>query len=133
MRSREFRRVLSGVLRFLRDVILIELLLLLLAGIVWAVSGGRSFAEYSRAVTCGGGLAIFLGAIGLRGGMSIGRDTPYQMSESASDASVWERGQQRLQHTYQGTGFLLLMTLVGLLAVTVGLLLGLATGTPLSQ
>ena len=131
MNSQGLRRILSRLLRFVRDVLLVELLLLLIALVIWAVSGGRSLAEYARAVTCSGGLAIFLGAIGLRGGMNATRDAMYQMSESATDASVSERGQDRLGQAYQGTGFLLLMTVVGLLAVTLGVVLSMATGTQL--
>jgi hypothetical protein len=131
MNRRELRRVFSGILRFVRDVLLVELVLLLIAAVIWVATGGSSLAEYARTVTCSGGVAIFLGAIGLRGGMSAARDAMFQMSESTTEATVSERGRRRLEQTYRGGGFLLLMTVVGLVAVILGLVLSPLAGNPL--
>jgi hypothetical protein len=104
-------------------VILLECLVLTLAGLIGWRRGWQTPDEYGLALQIAGLLAIGIGTFGVKGNLDATRSFGYQYSLSATEQSSWERTQLTLLDLAQSYAFMLVMFAVGGLSILIGWML----------
>jgi hypothetical protein len=86
--------------------------------------GKRTAYQYGEWLTVVGMIVIVVGTMGLVGGGGISRGTlEYQYGESAGQEGVGERTRQLVKDIAQSYAFTVRTTVVGIIAIGVGILL----------
>ena len=127
---RRQRARFSGILRFLRNVVLLDLVVMVLTAAAWAVWGEKTLLGYADSLMISAGLAIVIGIIGmlgggessLRAGGDISRNVTYQQATSVTDTGIPQL-RDRFNDIAQSYGLLVTMVTVGLTTATVAILL----------
>jgi hypothetical protein len=115
--------ILTGILRFLRTVVLIDLVIFAVVGVVCWLGGWRMAYQYGNGLSLAGAAAIVIGLSSLVGGWGITRGFDYQYAQSVSEQDIHGRTQQALRDIAQSYRFLILMTAVGVVSIAVGTLI----------
>jgi len=119
----EKQGILTGILRFLRTVVLIDLGIFAAAGLVCWLGGWRTAYQYGGVLFWTGVAAIVIGLSGLMGGWGITRSFDYQYAQSVSEQNIHERTRQAIKDISRGYRFQLLMTTVGVVSIAAGALI----------
>jgi hypothetical protein len=119
----EKQGVLTGILRFLRTVVLIDLGILAAVGLVCLLGGWHTAYQYGGGLSLAGAVAIVIGLSSVVGGWGITRGGDYQYAQSVSEQDIQGRAQQAIEDIAQSYRFQILMTAVGVVSIAVGALI----------
>ncbi|MGA9350694.1 MAG: hypothetical protein WBW48_18075 [Anaerolineae bacterium] len=115
--------VSTGILRFLRSVVLIDLGIFAAVGLVCWLGGWRTAYQYGGGLLGTGVAAIVIGLSSLMGGWGITRSFRYQYGQSVSEQGIHERTRQAIKDEARSYRFLILMAAVGVVSIAVGALI----------
>ncbi len=124
----EKQGVLTGILRFLRTVVLINLGIFAGVGLICWFGGWRTAHQYGNGLMLAGVAAMVAGVFSLAGGWGLTRSFVYQHAASAGVDDTRERTRRELKDTGQRYGFLALMGVVGIMSIAFGILIQTAFG-----
>jgi hypothetical protein len=127
---RRRRNLLSDILLFARNVVILDLVVMAVTAVVWAIWGERTLLGYADSLMIGAGVAIVIGIIGmlgggetsLRAGGDISRNVTYQQAATVTDTGFAQL-QDRFKDIAQSYGLLMTMVTVGLTTAAISLLL----------
>ncbi len=109
------------VLRFLRNVALIDLGIFVVVGLVCWFGGWRTATHYGNGLLLAGVAVMAAGVFSLVGGWGITRDFTYQHARSAGEGDIRKRATRDLKDIGQSYGFLALMGIVGIVSIAAGI------------
>jgi hypothetical protein len=113
----------TGILRFLRTVVLIDLGIFAVVGVVCWLGGWRTAYLYGGGLFLAGAAAIVIGLSSLVGGWGITRGFDYQYARSVSEQGIGGRTQQAMRDIGRSFRFQILMTSVGVVSIAAGALI----------
>jgi len=120
MRKREW---FASVFRFLRPVVLIDLGIFAFVGLVCWFGGWRTAHHYGNGLMLAGVAAVLIGISSLLGGWGLTRSVDYQYARSVGEDSIGERTKRDLKDVARSYGFLIRMTVVGVVSYAFGLVI----------
>ena len=113
----------TGILRFLRTVVLIDLGIFAVVGVACWLGGWRTVYQYGDGLSLAGAAAILIGLSSLVGGWGITRSFDYQYAQSVSQQGIAGRTQQVMKDIAQSYRFLILMSSAGVVSIAAGALI----------
>jgi hypothetical protein len=113
----------TGILRFLRTVVLIDLGIFAVVGVVCWLGGWRTAYQYGNGLSLAGAAAIVIGLTSVVGGWGITRGSDYQYAQSVSEQDIRGRAQQAIEDVAQSFRFQIRMTAVGVVSIAAGALI----------
>ena len=127
---RRQRNLFSGILFFVRNVVLLDLVVMVVTAVAWAIWGERTLLGYADSLMIGAGVSIVIGIIGmlgggetsLRAGGDISRNVTYQQAKTVTDTGISQL-QDRFKDIAQSYGLLVTMVAVGLTTATIAMIL----------
>ncbi|MBM4467009.1 MAG: hypothetical protein FJ014_15900 [Chloroflexi bacterium] len=119
----EKQGVLTGILRFLGTVVLIDLGIFAAVGLVCWLGGWRTAYQYGGVLFWAGVAAIVIGLSSLMGGWGMTRNFTYLYGQSVSEQNIHERTRQAIKDEARSYWFLILMAAVGVVSIAVSTLI----------
>ncbi len=113
----------AAILRFLRNVALIDLGIFATTGLVCWFGGWRTAYYYGNGLMLAGVLAMSLGLCSLMGNWGLTRSFSYQHAASAGVDNIQERTRREINDTDKSYAFLVLMSVVGIVSIALGILI----------
>ena len=118
------RRTLSAILRFLRNVLFVDLGIAIVIGLICWFGGWRTAFHYGNGLLLAGVAAIVLGVYSLRGSSHLTRQPGgYQYAGSAGTESMWRRTRREMKDIGPSYAFLALMSVAGIVSIAAGILI----------
>ena len=113
-------QVSKSILRYLRDVALIDLSILGIVGLICWFGGWRTVYDYGNGLIWAGVAAFLLGFASLLGGWKMTRSVDYQYAQTMGQDDISQRTRRDLKDLAQSYGFLIRMGVVGIVSIAIG-------------
>lgn len=113
----------AAILRFLRNIVLIDLGIFATTGLVCWFGGWRTAYYYGNGLMLAGVLAMALGLYSLTGNWGLTKSFNYQHAASAGADNIRERTRREMNDTGKSYAFLVLMGIVGIVSIALGILI----------
>jgi hypothetical protein len=114
---------LSAIGRFLRDVTLVDLVMLAVTGLVCWIGGWRTFNNYGDGLMIAGVIVMAVGSLSVFGSSGLAGDPTIRYSQSVSHAGLHERTKRHMLDVAESRVFSILMGLAGLVCFAAGALI----------
>lgn len=112
------------VSRFLKRILIAELVIFTASALLCWIIGWRTPYQYGRVLIVSGILSIIVGAMGGLGGGGVSRGTAdYQYGKSVGQDEMGQRTQRLMADVAESYAFTIWMTVVGIVAISVGAIL----------
>jgi hypothetical protein len=118
------RALFRFIVGFLKDILLIDAAIFVGAALLCLVFGGRTIDQYGQWLMWVGIATVVIGVMGFVGGGATSRGSvDYQLGQSAGQENIGGRTTQLVKDLAQSYAFTIRMTVVGIIALGVGILL----------
>lgn len=111
----------SPILRLVGTILGLTFLISLIVAVIGLVLQWSAPVQFSNGFFVAGAIAIVLGTLSITGGFQQRANFPITYAESASQASISERGRRMMADINQRYGALILMVSTGLLLVAISI------------
>ena len=112
----------SLVGQFVRNILIIVVVILIACALVWWVADWSSLYQYGTALIIAGILTVVIGLMGISGGIQSTRSFNYQQAESAGLETGAERAEDARRNFAEVYDFLIVMGSAGAISIVIGLI-----------
>lgn len=124
----KMRRFLTAALRFLRNVVLIDMGIFAVVGLICWFGGWRTAFHYGTSLILAGVAALAFGVYNVIGSWHTSRSFDYQYAASAGVDNVRKSANREREEAGSRYAFLGLMCVIGFVPISVGILIQMVLG-----